>query len=127
MDNTTTSGTETITLESACKFLSGTTFECAQLSNPMRAYGYAMVDCVDAAGGSCACTATVDQTGGLALVSTNASTNGVYTSANNTLTTTSGQDDTLYPFCVSASTLSLSLQGAGKTGTVTGTVVLQKQ
>lgn len=126
-DGTTTSGNETISLGAACLFLSGTTFTCDRLGGPMQTYGYSMVTCVDAAGGGCTCAATVDQSGGMALVSTNASPSGTYATASNVLTATSGQDNTAYPYCVSASTLTLSLQGAGKTGTVTGTVVLQKQ
>jgi hypothetical protein len=127
-DSTTTSGMETISLAAECQFLSGTTFTCDRLGGPMQTYGYSMVTCVDAASGSgCTCAATVDQSGGMALVSTDASPSGTYASANNVVTTTSGQDSTQYPYCASGSTLTLSLQGAGKTGTVTGTVVLQKQ
>jgi hypothetical protein len=126
-DNTTTTGTETLSVAQACLFLSGTTFVCAAMAAPLQIYGYSMVTCVDAAGGGCTCTAMVNQSGGMAVVSTDASPSGTYTSSNNTLTTTSGQDMTQYPYCVAASTLNVSVQGAGKTGTVTGTVLLQKQ
>jgi hypothetical protein len=126
-DNTHTSGTEVLDVPAECKELSGTTFECDRLGGPLQGLGYSVANCVDAAsGGGCTCTATVDQDGGIAVVSTGAPTSGNYTTASNAITISGGQVDHAYSYCVSTATLTVTPQGAGWAGTVTGSVVLQK-
>ena len=128
MDDTTTSGEEVLELPAGCLTVSGTTTTCDELGSPLRAMGFASATCIDnAATGGCTCTATVQQTGGMAVVSIDASTSGTFTTADNKLVTTAFQIDTEYSYCVSGNTLTMTPQGELKAGTVTGPIVLQKQ
>jgi len=120
-DNTTTTGTETFTLNAACLVISSTPVDCRGAANIMTALGYASATCTSNANGGCDCSAKVDQRGGVGLMSPLASSNGSYTTSNNALTT----DDTLkYSYCVSGNTLTLIPQNTSTTAT--GIVVLQK-
>ncbi len=124
MDQTTTSGDSQIELPSACLNVSGTTTTCDRLGGALQALGYSLVTCVDAAsGGGCACSATAEQTGGLAMLAFGAPTSGTYTTAGNVLTTTASSNST-YDYCVSGDTLIMTPQGPGRTGTLAGTIVL---
>jgi hypothetical protein len=124
-DDTTTSGTETLELPASCLNVSGTTTTCNRIAGPFAfTLGYASVDCVESANGGCTCTAAVDQSGGIGLVSTDASASGNYTTAGNVITAAAG--DMQYSYCVSASTLTMSPQSASPKVT-TGTVLFQMQ
>ena len=88
-DNTTTSGDAQLELPPECLRVSGTTTTCERLGGSLQALGYASLTCTDnSASGGCTCSATVQQAGGLALVSIDASTTGTYTTSNNNLVTT---------------------------------------
>jgi len=126
MDNTTTSGTQNFTLAPECLMISGTTSACDRMGGVLVGLGYYDVTCTDAAGGGCTCSAVIQQTGGLGFASTAPLTSGTYSTAENVLTTSDGIAETDYSYCVSGNTLTLSLQTMGNTGTVTGTIVLQK-
>ncbi|HVZ87007.1 MAG TPA: arabinofuranosidase catalytic domain-containing protein [Polyangia bacterium] len=79
--------------------------------------GYSSVNCTTAAGGGCNCSATVNQAGGIGVVSASASMSGNFTTSGNTLTTDSS---TPYSYCASGGKLTLTPEAP-----TTGTVVLQ--
>jgi len=120
-DGTTTSGTETLELEKTCLDFSGLTITCDGLNGPLAAVGYSSVNCTAAAsGGGCTCAATVQQAGGLGIVSIDPQKKGKFKAETNVIT----NDGTAkYPYCVAGNTLTLSPQ----TGmpTTTGSIVLQ--
>jgi hypothetical protein len=131
-DNTITTGTETLELPGSCLSVSGTCTTCSRLGGPIMAVGYASVTCEDnpngdlgECGAGCTCTASVDQAGGIGLVPMYPSANGAYTTAGSVLTVNAGEQE--YSYCVSGSTLTLTPQSVGRTGTLTGTVELQQQ
>ncbi|HEX7596790.1 MAG TPA: hypothetical protein VF518_01175, partial [Polyangia bacterium] len=101
--------------------VAGTMITCAGISPVITAFGYDAVACQNAAGGGCLCTAVVNQTGGMGLVSMDPLTSGLYTTAGNTVTL---DGDTSYSYCVSGSRMTWTPQSTG--ATTTGTIVLQK-
>jgi len=119
-DNTTTSGTEQITIPAACLFVSGTTTTCDRIGGPLQALGYTSIDCVDAAGGGCNCTATVQQTGSAGLLSSDPQTSGNFTTPNNVVTTDSGAK---YSYCVAGEKMTWTPQTTSPT--TMGTIVFQ--
>jgi hypothetical protein len=125
-DGTTTSGTEMIELSVDCLSISGTTITCGSVDIPMAAIGYAEVSCVDnPATSGCTCSATINQVGGIGVAPGYPLENGVYSIAGNTLAIEPGTQE--YTYCVSGTTLTMTPVSTGKTGTVTGSVALQKQ
>jgi len=125
-DNTTTSGTETLELPTTCLDVSGTHTTCSRISAPLSSVGFASVDCVDnAATAGCTCAATIDQAGGIGAAPMYPSASGIYTTAGSTLTITAGEQE--YSYCVSGTTLTLTPVSVGRTGTLTGSVDLQRQ
>lgn len=124
-DNTTTSTEQTIDVPPACLNISGTVTQCSRIGSPLKALGYSMVTCVDAASGGCTCTAVAQQMGGMGLLSLEKPAMGTYTAAANVLTTV-GEIETKYDYCVTGNALTVSLQTPGQTGTVSGTIVLTK-
>jgi hypothetical protein len=129
MDNTMTAGAATLELPNACLNVSGTTTTCDNVDNALDSIGFAKGGlCVDnAATTGCTCSVTVAQTGGFGVPSFDAAPNGTYKSADNKLTLTAFGIDTLYPYCVSGTTMVLTIESASKTGEATGPIVLQKQ
>jgi hypothetical protein len=128
MDNTSTTGETQFDLISECLELSGTRTTCDEIDGPLISLGFTALVCIDnAMTGGCSCTGTINQTGGLAFVSFDAATSGTYTTAGNTLVTTAFSNDTEYPYCVAANTLTMTLQSVARVGTVMGPIVLQKQ
>jgi hypothetical protein len=124
-DNTTTSGNLRFELPPECGFTGGTVVSCSRLDGPLMALGLASVTCTGSETSGCSCAATVDQTGGIGLVSTAASASGNYSTSTTVLTATPG--DLQYSYCVSGATLALTPQSVGTTGTLTGTVELEQQ
>src|SRR5580698_2137508 len=92
-DGTTTSGTAQLQLPAGCLQISGTTTTCQRVGGPLAGLGFASATCTDATGGGCACTATVQQTGGLGFLTSDPQTNGNYATSGSTLT-----DDTVSPY-----------------------------
>jgi hypothetical protein len=120
-DNTTTTGTETVTVPAACLNISGTTTTCERIGGPLAALGFQDVTCTDASGGGCTCAATVQQSGGVGVVSFSAAPSGNYTTSGNKLTVDSV---TNYSYCVSGSKMTWTPQTSGPS--TSGTVVFQK-
>lgn len=125
-DGTTTAGDSQIQLPPECLNVSGTTTTCDRLDGALQALGYASVTCADAASGGCTCTATVRQTGGMAFVVLGAPASGMYTAANEVVAI-AGRNPREYSYCVAGSTLTLTPQGMSSAGTLSGTIVFQKQ
>jgi non-reducing end alpha-L-arabinofuranosidase len=115
-DNTTTSGSEKFTLPPECLQLSGTTTTCDGVAGPLRA-AFSDVTCTSA-GGGCDCTGTVQQSGGMGLVTAGAPTSGSYTPSGNTITLTGGFNGLKYSYCVSGNTITLTPQDTATSGTV---------
>jgi hypothetical protein len=123
VDDTSTSGQQHFTLAAECLAVSGTTTSCERVSPALYSLGYSWVDCADAASGGCDCTGSVEQTGGLGMVSWNVSPSGTYKASAKKMTTS---DDTEYAYCVSGNTMTILPLG-GSVGTVSGTVVLEAE
>ena len=120
-DNTTTSGNETLELARECLDFSGLTITCDGLTGPLQALGYSSVTCASAAtGGGCTCSATVQQAGGLGIVSVDPQKQGNYKTDANVL---SSDDTEKYPYCVMGNAMTLTPQTMMPM--TTGTVVLQ--
>ena len=85
-DNTITSGDEHFTLTPSCLLISSTQVNCDGAASIIRNLGYASLSCTPTTGGGCACSATVQQTGGLGLVSVAPSTSGNYSTSGNLVT-----------------------------------------
>lgn len=126
-DQTTTSGEHVVELPAACLNVSGTVTRCSRVDGALQALGYTAVTCEDSASGGCTCTGTVEQMGSFGFVTDTSARSGTYSSANNVVTTSAGQAQTAYEYCVSGSTLTITPQTVSRTGTVMGTIVLQKQ
>jgi len=132
-DNTTTTGTETLELLGSCLRISGTCTTCSRIGAALTSVGYASVTCEEdpnselssECGLGCTCSATVDQAGGLGVAPMHPSASGTHTVAGGTLTITAGEQE--YAYCVSASTLTVTPLSTDTTGTLTGTIVLQRQ
>ncbi len=118
-DNTATVGTEQFTLAPECLEISSTPVDCDGAASVITALGYSSVDCVASTSGGCDCSATVEQSGGMGLVSYLASPRGNYTTSDDVLTT----NVTSYSYCVSGNTLTITPQTT--TPIMGGTVVLQ--
>ena len=104
-DGTTTSGDEQFTLAPSCLVISSTPVTCDGAASIIKNLGYASLTCTATAGGGCACAGTVQQTGGIGIVSVAPSTTGNYSTSGNTLTMTGDVGDTPYAYCVSGGTL----------------------
>ncbi len=115
MDNTTTTGTEQITLGPSCLVISGTTTTCDGISGPLGALGYESITCTNATGGGCNCTGTVNQMGGAGIVGYSAATTGTYSAANNAV---SIDGTPAYKSCVSNGKLTLIPVSPNTTGTI---------
>jgi len=127
-DNTTTTGEVKLELEPECLDVSGTVTTCDRVGAPLASAGFTTVTCVDSetTEGGCTCTCTVDQSGGTAYVSFNATTEGTHASADNTFTV-SGIDDIDYSYCVDGNFMMVTPTTTNIIGTTNGTVVFQKQ
>jgi hypothetical protein len=127
-DDTHTLGDATIEVPPECAATSGMLIRCPALAGPIAPYlGYATLACVDSTIAWCACSGTFDQAGSMGLISSSPMTNGTYTTADGVLTVSDGINHAEYSYCSFENTLTLSLKSLGKTGAVTGTIVLQKQ
>jgi hypothetical protein len=119
-DNTTTTGDEQIALAAACRNFSGTTLTCDQVAGAVQVMGYSSVTCTNAAGGGCNCSAAVEQSGALGLVSTDPSSSGNFKTASNVITI---DGTNAYAYCISGNKMTWTPQT--QSPTTTGTVVFQ--
>jgi hypothetical protein len=126
-DNTVTSGEQVFAMPASCLNVSGTTTQCDRVSRPFRStLGFTAVTCLDdTATGGCTCTATVEQMGGMGVISLEKPMSGTYTAAGNAITT-SAEIETKYDYCVAGNTMTMSVTTLPKPGKVSGTLVLQK-
>src|ERR1019366_4632491 len=126
-DNTVTSGTEQFTLAKSCLVLSSTPIDCSQAAHGVQNAGFTAVSCNTAADGGCTCSGTIQQTGGIGLLSTDLSSTGTYETSNNvvTLTGTTSSTDLKYSSCVSGNSMAWTPQSTNPT--LAGTLVFQKQ
>jgi hypothetical protein len=121
-DKTTTLGEESLTLPPSCLRVAGTSTTCEKLAQVLAAsLGYSAMVCTSAADGGCACSAKVNQYGGLGLVSPDPQTGGSFKTSGDVLTTDIGAQ---YDYCVSID--SMSWTPRSKSPTFNGTVVFQK-
>ena len=121
-DKTTTSGSDQLTLPASCLQVSGTTTTCKAIGPVLQILGYDSVSCTSTTNGGCTCPATIKQTGGLGMLSTDPQTSGKYTTSGNVVTT----DGYLsYSYCVSGNKMAWTPQSTSPT--ITGTVLFQKQ
>jgi hypothetical protein len=129
MDASKTTGVQEVELPAACLTVSGFVTTCAKVSRPFKdTLGYATAECLDnAETGGCTCTTTIDQVGGLAVVSKASPDTGTYTATDGSLVMAFEQVPTEYSYCVASTTMAMTVTTVGKTGTVMGTMVLEKQ
>ena len=129
-DNTTTTGTVTFVFSGYC--LEGATCaSCARLATVIfPSLGYASATCEEdpnsvaspGCGNGCTCTATVDQSGGMGLVTSDASATSTYTPAGSDFTVNPG--DLQYSYCVSGTALTVTPVSPTPTVT-TGSIELE--
>jgi len=119
-DDTSTTGIEHLMLPASCLQISGTTTTCDEIGRVLSGTSYASASCTSAASGGCTCSATVNQTGWMGVVSPEVSTSGKYTTSGTAVTLDS---EAKYAFCVAENQLNMTPQGTSPTA---GTVVLQK-
>jgi hypothetical protein len=129
MDSSKTTGEQVLELPASCLTVSGATTSCDRVARPFKdTLGYATATCVDnAETEGCTCTTTIDQQGGLAVVSKKSPDTGTYAVTGGSLVMTFEQVPTEYSYCVAATTMAMTVTTVGKTGTVMGTIVLEKQ
>jgi hypothetical protein len=123
-DDTITTGTEHFTLAPSCLVISSTPVTCSGAAGLLTGLGYATVDCTSVAGGGCDCSATVHQSGGMAIVSPSPSTSGNFTRSGTVLAMSGDFGDAHYSYCASSDALTLTPQTTS--GTITGTIVFQR-
>lgn len=119
VDNTVTTGTHQVEMAPVCLNISGTTTTCARISASFSALGYTSASCTDSPKGGCSCVGTVQQNGGLGIVSAGALTSGNHASADNVLTNDATSP---YSYCVAGSKLTLTPKTTMPV--TTGTIVL---
>ena len=124
-DGTATSGSTQVAMPAACLLVSGTTTTCDRVDPPFSTAGFTQKACTQSASGGCDCTASVEAATGFGAISTYTSSSGNYTIAGSVMT----MDETegiAYSYCVSGNTMTL-VPTYTTNGTLTGSVVLQKQ
>jgi hypothetical protein len=128
VDDTTTTGEQVFAMPASCLNVSGTVTSCDRVARPFRStLGFTVVTCLsDTATGGCTCTATVEQLGGMGVISLEKPKSGTYTATGNVITATSAESETKYDYCVTGSTMTLSVASLPKPGKVSGTIVFQK-
>lgn len=129
VDNTHTSGDSTFDMPMECTNTpTSPLVRCPSLNDVLApVLGAASLDCVDSESAWCGCSATFAQSGSMGLITSSPMTSGSYTTAGGVLTASDGVNHAEYSYCSFEDTLTLSLAGAGRTGTVIGSILLQKQ
>jgi hypothetical protein len=122
-DKTTTTGSEQLTLDPSCLEVSGTTTTCERLGSTIQSFGYDTLDCKSASEGGCTCAGTIKQSASVAVLSTDPVATGKLTIASNVITTSVGQDDTQYSYCVSGAKMRWTPKTTSPT--MSGAIVFQ--
>jgi hypothetical protein len=112
-DNTTTTGSVTLTLGPACLSVSSVAVGCDRIGAIFEAAGWATATCTGADGG-CSCALTADQKGGLGAIVPFTDATGPYTTSGNTLTAS----NLTYQYCATDSSLTLTPQSSALSGSV---------
>jgi hypothetical protein len=120
-DNTTTSGTQQLTLPASCLLVAGTTTTCERIGSVVQSAGYDSVSCKALASGGCACTAIVKQVGWPGLVTVEPPTSGKYATSGTTITL---DGEASYSYCVSGDKMTWTPQS--KYSSISGAIVFQK-
>ncbi|HMF40834.1 MAG TPA: hypothetical protein VKQ32_09065, partial [Polyangia bacterium] len=116
-DATHTTGTPRLDLAAGCLMLSGTKVDCAGIQRTISG-----ATCASATGGGCTCTLTVDQMGGIGVISNGPSKSDHYATAGNVVTLTTDAGNENYAYCVAGSQMTWTPQSA--TLPIMGTIVL---
>ena len=119
MDRTTTTGTAKYDLSKGCLILSGTMIDCAGVARSIDG-----ATCTDAPGGGCTCTQTVNQMGGVGVISAGPSKNDSYTIDNNVVSLATDTGDEHYASCVSGGQMTWTPQSMNLP--VKGTIVFSQ-
>jgi hypothetical protein len=124
-DDTITRGEGVVELPPECLVAAGFV-TCDSVGGPLEvSRGYSSFTCVDnEATGGCTCQTRVNQRGGMAFVSPNASTSGTYAIEGDKLTTSALGTDVQYSYCVSEGRMTMHLDTLARTGAVTGPIIL---
>lgn len=113
VDNTTTTGSVTFPLAASCLSVSSVPVSCEKTTDLFKVLGWSTAACTTT-NGQCNCSLTVDQMGGLGVVSELALTKGTYTTSGSTLTT----DDVSHTYCAMGDTLTVTPTSSALTGTI---------
>lgn len=109
-DHTVTTGSITFPLPKACQSVSSVPVPCDKAAGALQALGWATVTCLDDGSGSgtCNCTATANQTGGLGVISPWAAPSGDYTTSGSGSDAAFNADGTVdYSYCASGTKLTM--------------------
>jgi hypothetical protein len=120
-DNTTTSGTEQLTLPASCLRVAGTVITCDRTVSNVSTLRSDSISCKSPAGGVCACSTVAKQAGWPGYLSTSSSINGKYTASGTTITL---DDEASYSYCVSGNQMTWT--PLSKYRSITGAIVFQK-
>jgi hypothetical protein len=127
-DNTTTTGSATVTLDHQCLWMSGTWTTCGLIYSAIKGLvGFKTVQCADTSDGGCTCPGTFESKGSMGLIVAVPETDGEYTTSDNTLVTGQNpltQADLAYDYCVANGNVTLTPKTSSPT--TTGSIVLQK-
>jgi len=118
-DGTTTKGSITFQLSTACLTVSSVPVACDRMPSGFEVLGWSSGACA-VTNGTCTCTLNTNLKGGLGLVNESALTSGYYAASGSNLRLDDTSD---YPYCVSGNTLTVTPPSTS----LTGTIVLQKQ
>ncbi len=113
-DNTTTTGSLTMSLNATCLSVSSVAVGCDRIGSIFKAAGWDTAECTATADSGCSCTLTVDQQGGLGTVVPFTETSGRYTTSGNTLKVSSVD----YQYCGTPSALTLTPQASALSGSI---------
>jgi len=97
-DNTTTTGQDQIQVNGDCLVLSGVQITCEAFGQVLGALGYLSTVCTAAPRGGCICSARIQQSGGLGLVSPDPATSGTVSPSGNVFELDA---EAQYSYCVS--------------------------
>ena len=125
-NKTITTGEEELTLVAKCREVSGTVTTCERLTGTITVLGYEKVTCVSTTEGGCSCLGTINQQGGIGLLS-GEQTGGDYKVSNNVIATGETpltREVMQYSYCVSGNKMNWTPKVANPT--FTGSIEFQK-
>lgn len=114
VDDTTTTGSLTMTLAAGCLSVSSVAVGCDRIGSVFTAAGWKTAECTANAESGCNCTLTANQQGGLGAIVPFTERTGHYTTSGNTVTISS----TKYSYCAPGNSVTLIPQSSALTGAV---------